>query len=700
MCIIINTGQHKEIMKEILESFNMDNYIDFNLNLMKKNQSLSSLTSKIILELEKIYYEINPNAIIVQGDTTTAFSAAITAFYQKIPIFHVEAGLRTHNMYFPFPEEFNRVTIDDISTLFFTPTNWSANNLLKENKNLSNIFITGNTIVDSLYLTLNSTSPSLKIKQLIKNAKSLCKPEKNCKIILLTCHRRENYFKPLYNILIAVQKLLKDFDDIAIIIPFHLNPNVQKSIKNAIPKDFYNVIIKGKKIKDKNYMYLNRLLIISPLNYIDLIHLESTSYFIMSDSGGIQEEAISLGKPILILRENTERPEVIDLGSGFLTGFSIDKIYQYASSLLLDKDLYLKMTKPNNIYGKGDSRITISKIIQNYFSNNLKDSDKFHYSNYHDILFKYDNSISNKTRLKINEFYDIIIVLTVWKRNNIENQLIQIKNQSILKNKTTNIIIFQNSNHVNINDIVEKWKQPNIFNDQVNITFIQSPIETGYFGRFLIPLTSSVRGETFFFICDDDVLWGNRYFENMARVITEGYFAVRTGRIIEENFHDMNVGFTIPNYDKQVCFNDDIENDFGGHIWGGKISWLRKAWNHLPLSLKNCEDFWISAVLKSYYNISTKVPKCPCPEEKIIVPDMCSASDKSALIHENANIGNTVISHDIRKNLIKQIIEKYNYKQMIFSKPEYVKNISKKFIAGENLFNLSDPLWKNVLLWT
>ena len=692
MCIIINTGQHKEIMKEILESFNMDNYIDFNLNLMKKNQSLSSLTSKIILELEKIYYKINPNAIIVQGDTTTAFSAAITAFYQKIPIFHVEAGLRTHNMYFPFPEEFNRVTIDDISTLFFTPTNWSANNLLKENKNLSNIFITGNTIVDSLYLTLNSTSPSLKIKQLIKNAKSLCKPEKNCKIILLTCHRRENYFKPLYNILIAVQKLLKDFDDIAIIIPFHLNPNVQKSIKNAIPKDFYNVIIKGKKIKDKNYMYLNRLLIISPLNYIDLIHLESTSYFIMSDSGGIQEEAISLGKPILILRENTERPEVIDLGSGFLTGFSIDKIYQYASSLLLDKDLYLKMTKPNNIYGKGDSRITISKIIQNYFSNNLKDSDKFHYSNYHDILFKYDNSISNKTRLKINEFYDIIIVLTVWKRNNIENQLIQ--------NKKTNIIIFQNSNHVNINDIVEKWKQPNIFNDQVNITFIQSPIETGYFGRFLIPLTSSVRGESFFFICDDDVLWGNRYFENMARVITEGYFAVRTGRIIEENFHDMNVGFTIPNYDKQVCFNDDIENDFGGHIWGGKISWLRKAWNHLPLSLKNCEDFWISAVLKSYYNISTKVPKCPCPEEKIIVPDMCSASDKSALIHENANIGNTVISHDIRKNLIKQIIEKYNYKQMIFSKPEYVKNISKKFIAGENLFNLSDPLWKNVLLWT
>ena len=700
VCIIINTGQHKEIMKEILESFSMDNTIDFNLNLMKNNQSLSSLTSKIILELEKIYNKINPSAIIVQGDTTSAFSGAISAFYQKIPIFHVEAGLRTHNIYSPFPEEFNRITIDDISTLFFAPTYWSASNLLKENKNQNNIFITGNTIVDSLHLTLNRTTPSFKIKKLIKKAKTLCNLENNCKIILLTCHRRENYYKPLYNILIAVQKLLKDFQNIIIIFPFHLNPNVKQSIKNAIPNEVYNDIIKGNKILNKNYLYLNRLLIISPLNYKDLIHLESISYFIMTDSGGIQEEAISLGKPILILRENTERPEAIESGSGFLTGFSIEKICQYASSLLFDADLYLNITKPKDIYGKGDSRIIISKIIQKYFNNNLENRDKLSYQNYSDILSKYDNSVSNNVNNGINEFYDIVIVLTVWKRNNTEKQLIQIKNQSILKNKKTNIIIFQNSNYLNINNIVEKWKQHNIFNDRVDITFIHSPIETGYFGRFLIPLTSSVYGETYFFICDDDVIWGNRYFENMARVINEGYFAVRTGRIIEENFHDMNVGFTIPNFDSQICFNEDIENDFGGHIWAGKISWLRKAWNHIPFSIKNCEDFWISAVLKSYYNISTKVPKCPCPEKHPIVPDMCSASDKSALYHENAIIGNSVISHQIRKNLIKEIIEKFNFQRMIFTKPKYVKSIRKKFVSGKNLFNLSDLLWKNVLFWT
>ena len=687
-------------MKEILESFHMDYLIDFNLNLMKNNQSLASLTSKIVSELEKIYNKINPNAIIVQGDTTTAFSAAISAFYQKIPIFHVEAGLRTHNIYFPFPEEFNRISIDDISTLFFTPTNWSANNLLKEHKNLNNIFITGNTIIDSLYLTLNSTSPSPKIKELIKMAKALCEPEHNCKIILLTCHRRENYNKPLYNILMAVQQLLKDFNDIVIIFPFHLNPNVKQSIKSAFPKDIFNEILNGKKIKNKNYLYLNRFIIISPLNYIDLIHLEHTSYFIMSDSGGIQEEAVSLGKPILILRENTERPEVVDSGAGFLTGFSIEKICQYASELIFDNNLYLNITKPKTIYGKGDSSIIISKIIDNYFKNNLKNSDRFYYSNYDNILSKYDKSISNKANNMIKEFYDIVIVLTVWKRNTTEQQLIQIKNQSILKNKKTNIIIFQNSNHVNVNDIVDNWKKPNIFNDRVDITFIQSPIETGYFGRFLIPLTSSVKSDTYFFICDDDVLWGNRYFENMARVINDGSLAVRTGRIIKENFQEVNVGFTIPHFDTQVCFDEDIENDFGGQIWGGRISWLRKVWSHIPFSIKNCEDFWISAVLKSYYNIPTKVPKCPCPEEFPISPDMCSASDKIAHIHENATLLNSVVTHDIRQNLIKQIIEKYNYQRLVFSKPEYVKSISKKFKARKNLFNLSDHLWKNVLFWT
>ena len=702
ICIIINTGQHKEMIQEILDSLNMDNIIDFNLNLMKNNQSLVKLTSGIMTELEKIYSFINPNAVVVQGDTTTAFSAAVSAFYQKIKIFHVEAGLRTHNLYYPFPEEFNRISIDDISTLYFAPTNWAASNLLKEKKNSSNIFVTGNTIVDSLQLTLNNTSPSKKIKKLIKKAKSLCIFKDNCKIILLTCHRRENYFNPIYNILYTVQELLKNYNDIVVIFPFHLNPNVKQSIKNSIPLIIYDEIIKGKKIKIKNYMHLNRFLMIPPLNYVDLVHLESESYFIMSDSGGIQEEAVSIGKPILILRDNTERPEAVKSGCGFLVGTSFNKIYHYSSSLLKNKDFYEKIAKPKYIYGNGNSSIIISQIIQNYFQNNIQNS--INNLNYKDILSQYDNSLlknnNSFSNFYLNEQYDFVIVLTVWKRNNVERQLIQVKNQSILKNKKTNIIIFQNSNHLDIDKIVNKWKQSDSFDDKVDITFIQSPIETGYFGRFIIPLTSSVREDSYFFICDDDIIWGKRYFENMIRVVNEGSLATRNGRLVNENYDETSEVFITGGFNKdQVCYNEDIEYDFGGHIWAGRISWLRKAWNHIPFSFENCEDFWLSAVLKSFYNIPTKTPKCPCPEGNPIIPEMCAASDKSAENHENAKLGNSIVTFDIRRKLIKEMIKKFYYQRLIISNPKYAKNIHKKYVFGNNFFNLSDILWKDVLYW-
>ena len=702
ICILINTGQHKEMIQQILDSLDMDDSIDFNLNLMQKNQSLTQLTSKAISKLEKIFNLINPNAVIIQGDTTTGFSAALTAFYNKIPVFHVEAGLRTHNLYYPYPEEFNRVTIDDISTLYFAPTEWAASNLLKENKNASNIFVTGNTVVDSLQLTFNRTNASEKIKILLDKSKVLCKPNKECKIILLTCHRRENYFKPIYNIINAVQELLKNFNDIVVIFPFHLNPNVQKSFKAAIPENIYDKIIKGQEIKDSNYYYLNRFIIIPPLDYIDLIHLESASYFIMTDSGGIQEEAVIISKPILILRENTERPEAVKKGCAFLTGTSFNTIYQYASSLLTKNELYQNISKCKFLYGRGNSRVIISTLIENYFINNKINLVPFNNQNYKEIISQYDNSTLNKIEPNnndfTNEYYDIIIVLTIWKRNNLERQLIQVKNQSILKNKKTNLIIFQNSNHINIDDIVNTWKKSNFFSEKVDITFIKSPIETGYFGRFLIPLTSQVMSDSYFFICDDDIIWGNRYFENMIRVVNEGSLATRNGRIVTKNYHE-HLGFNKKGFFKHICYNEDIEYDFGGHIWAGRISWLRKAWNHIPISLENSEDFWISAVLKSFYNISTKIPKCPCPEKDLIIPDMCAASHKSAHIHENANVGGSVIHSKIRRKLIREIAKKFNYLQLIITKPDYVKNMHKKYVFRDRLFILNDSTWEDSYSW-
>ena len=712
-CITINTGQHKKMSKQILESLNMSKNVDIELNVMEKNQSLVKLTSKIILELDKIYTLFNPDSIIVQGDTTTSFSAALSAFYKKIPIFHVESGLRTKNIYSPFPEEFNRMSIDDISTLLFAPTNISASNLLNENKDSQKIFITGNTIVDTLKLTLNGTYPSKYINDLIENAKSFYKNHDQCKIILLTCHRRENYFYPIINIIKAVQKLLKEFEDIIIVFPTHLNPNVIQSIKMGLPESIYDDLINRKKIKEPAYAYFNRLFLIQPLNYIDLIHLLSVSFFIMTDSGGIQEESISMSKPVLILRNNTERIEGVKAGCAILAGTSIDHIYNYASLLIKNITLYNSMSKlDNNIYGSGNSSKIIVNIIERYFENrlfmenysNIENDNNLYILNYSKTLLNYDELLSKSNNNEVQ--YDIVIVLTVWRRNNLERQLIQIKRQSIIQfnnNKKINIIIFQNSNHTDINAIIKKWKFSNNFNDNVKISHIHSPIETGYFGRFLSPLTSSVTSNAFFIICDDDMIWGDRYFENMIRVVEEGSLATRNGRLITKTLFEISpVSKFVWHRDVQACFNEDIEYDFGGHIWAGRISWLRKAWNHIPVSIENCEDFWISSVLKTYYNISTRTPKCPCPEGKLINPEFCAASDKTAKHHIDSKIGDAQNKRRSRRKIMISIMHQFNYTPLLFKDANLIMKIRQKFKYGNDknpLFNLSDHLWDKVYYW-
>ena len=704
-CITINTGQHKEMIFQILKSFNMNISIDYNLKIMEKNQSLPKLTSKIILELENIFSLINPNAVIVQGDTTTGFAASLCAFYKKIPVFHVESGLRTHNLFSPFPEEFNRKSIDILSNLYFASTEWAANNLLKEKINPENIFVTGNTVVDSLFLTLNNTYPSENMQKLLTKALNLCQYPNNCKIILLTFHRRENY-NSVSNILTAIFKLLKENRNAVVIFPFHLNPNIKLSIEKQIPDIVYDEIINNKLIKNNQYLFLNRFLLIPPLDYIDLVHLQSKSYFIMTDSGGIQEEGVSIGKPILILRNTTERPEAIESGCAILVGTSSDNIYYYANKLINEIALYNSMAKPHHVFGSGNSSKIISEIIEKYFiahdlvySNNFNIINKLNYSQ---TLSNYDKIVSLETSQKNSLIlYDLIIVLTVWKRNNLEKQLIQVHRQSVLKNKNINIIVFQNSEHVNVSDIIDNWKNKILLNENITLTYIQSPIETGYFGRFIVPLISPVTNSAKFIICDDDVIWGDKYFENMLRVVDEGYLATRNGRIINKFFQSKNIAYkAYKGY--HICYDEDIEFDFGGQLWAGKIDWLRKAWSHIPISLKNSEDFWISAVLKSFYNISTKIPKCPCPKNNsLIIPDYCAVSDLSAKHHMNATIGNQSSGHNLRTRLIKKIAMRYKYKRLISTKPKYVESIHKKYIYGDKkpLFNLSDSLWKGSLFW-
>jgi len=336
------TAQHREMLDQVINFFDIK--VDYDLDIMKQNQSLFELTANLIKRLEEVLNDYNPTLTIVQGDTTTAFVGALSSFYKKIKIAHIEAGLRSFEKYSPFPEEINRSLIGKLADFHFAPTSKTKENLLKEGiKN--NVYVVGNTVIDALFLTL----------RLIKERGEDKYYEKydfidfSKKIILLTSHRRENWGKPLENICKAVLEIANTFKDIEIVFPVHLNPNVR------------NIVFKY--LNGKNNIHL-----IEPLKYPDLVWLMSKSYLILTDSGGIQEEAPSLGKPVLVLRNVTERTEIIEAGCGKLVGTNKESIVKNVIKLLTDKNEYQKMSKAINPYGDGTTSKKIVRILKDIFS--------------------------------------------------------------------------------------------------------------------------------------------------------------------------------------------------------------------------------------------------------------------------------------------------------------------------------------------
>ena len=333
------TGQHKEMLTQVLETFDVKP--DYDLKIMSHNQTITSITIKIIDEIGKILQVEKPDMVLVHGDTTTSFAASLAAFYHKIPIGHVEAGLRTWDKYNPFPEEMNRQLTDTLSDLFFAPTIQSKKNLLAENKDSDKIFVTGNTVIDALKYSIipNFKHPILKEIGL------------NRKIILLTMHRRENQGEPMKRVFVAIRKLVERNKDIDVIFPVHLSPTVQQ-----IAKEY---------IGDAPGVHLTE-----PLNMIDFHNIASKSYMILTDSGGVQEEAPSLHKPVLVLRNETERPEGVSAGTLKIVGTQTDKIISEVEKLLTDKYTYDQMAEAENPYGDGRASERILSIIRSYFKNN------------------------------------------------------------------------------------------------------------------------------------------------------------------------------------------------------------------------------------------------------------------------------------------------------------------------------------------
>ena len=328
--IVCVTAQHREMLDQVLETFKIRP--DYDLNIMSKGQTLSDITTKVLKGLEEVLDECRPDIVLVHGDTTTTFAGALAAFYKQIAIGHVEAGLRTNDKYSPYPEEMNRQMVDCMTDMYFAPTNLSKDNLMKENILEDKIYVTGNTTISDNY-----THPEL---EWIKDGE---------RMILLTAHRRENLGEPMRRIFKGIKRVVDEFPDVKVIYPIHLNPKV---------RDVANEIFVG----------CNRVHLIEPLEVFDFHNFQNKSYLILSDSGGIQEEAPSLGKPVLVLRDTTERPEGIEAGTLKLVGTDEEVIYRETKKLLEDKLAYEKMSKASNPYGDGYASKRIVDAIIKYFN--------------------------------------------------------------------------------------------------------------------------------------------------------------------------------------------------------------------------------------------------------------------------------------------------------------------------------------------
>ncbi|OPJ55268.1 non-hydrolyzing UDP-N-acetylglucosamine 2-epimerase [Alkalithermobacter paradoxus] len=336
--IVCVTAQHREMLDSVLNLFHINPKYD--LNIMKHGQTITDITNRVLKGLEEVLQSEKPDILLVHGDTTTTFAASLAAFYNKIPVGHVEAGLRSNNIYSPYPEEMNRKLTSNIALFHFAPTTGNKENLLKENVNERNIFITGNTVIDAL---LSVVKEDYKFNNNLDNIDF-----KNKKVVLLTCHRRENWGEPMENIFRAVKKLALKNSDIEVVFPMHMNPIIRETAKS---------IMEG----------VDNIHLIEPLDYEPFANLMNKSYIIMTDSGGIQEEAPGLGKPVVVLRTETERPEAVEAKTVRVAGVKEDDIFNITNELINNKDEYLKMSKAINPYGDGKSSERIAHHILQYF---------------------------------------------------------------------------------------------------------------------------------------------------------------------------------------------------------------------------------------------------------------------------------------------------------------------------------------------
>lgn len=351
--LVCVTAQHRQLLDQVMDVFHLT--ADYDLDIMQQGQDLYDITSRVLLSMRDVLRLARPDLVLVHGDTTTSTAAALAAFYQQIPVGHIEAGLRTGNIYSPWPEEMNRQITGRIASYHFAPTETSRANLLKENVYPSNIYVTGNTVIDALHLVVNELKCDTQLanrerQTLIASGYDVSRLNEGKKLVLITGHRRENFGDGFHNICKAIKMLVLQHPDVDFVYPMHLNPNVRNPIRQVF----------GENLND-----FQNLFFIEPLEYLSFVYLMEKSFLVLTDSGGVQEEAPSLGKPVLVMRDTTERPEAVLAGTVKLVGANYQKIVDEVSQLILDDHSYSLMSKANNPYGDGQASKRIVEIIRN-----------------------------------------------------------------------------------------------------------------------------------------------------------------------------------------------------------------------------------------------------------------------------------------------------------------------------------------------
>ena len=664
--MILNTNQQCEMVTAALQRFSLES-VDLPMIASHVYQTgQAGIAAHILLAVHNVLADVQPSVVVVQGDTTTAMIGSIAGFYLNLTVAHVEAGLRTGDFSNPFPEEFHRKVIGVSAAMNFAPTSISRAALLREGVPSSTIWVTGNTVVDALLESLRRPIP-IAARELLDRVQNTAP---GARLVLVTMHRRESFETHLEDMCEGVTRVLQAIPDAVVLLLLHTNPKVQAVVNN--------------KLRHQH----PRLLIVPPLEADIFPFILNASSLILTDSGGVQEEGVSLGKAILVMRDITERPEGVLVGNAVVSGRSSARIEELAVKILSDKSVFERMSTPHFPYGYGNASIIVADVI---------------WSHLHGVNSQFgpdsDSSGSGVDTISsdvIARGTQVVVVLTVYGRNTLDKQLGYVRSQTALQGKRVEVIVFQNGNHVDVSNIVPKWQNKAAWGDlDVLVTFVHSTIETGYYGRFFAPFLADASGDAYWFVMDDDVIFGSRYFANAIRVVDEGSLATRNGRFISGDLpskivEDVGASQTGWQHGWQVTWNEDVSYDFGGHIWAGKIKWLRNVWKHAPPTLNQAEDFWLSAVLRMKYDIGTKKPKCADLQHCA-----CSMQEAGEKKTTRAMVGSTTETDGMRTASMGIIAQEYGYKPIHPRKDQH-----ESFAPGRGPFTVKGTVFEECLFFT